>query len=523
MKEKRTAIHCPYPECRGPLTFVGGDDARFSVSRHFRHVQSSIARRCPSSGETKYHTMLKREIARVADASGWEPLTEVHKPLPDGGAIRIDVLCTKDNMSIAFEPQHTKQDADTYLLRTARYHELHIPVIWLTWGPIARGIVKAGDIPLLYLHLNDTPVVQGTKGRILDVIDKTQDLRHIACTSIKSVDNWNSQNIRPIPTGQAWHDMWQKHFQRKIETLSDDCDSIVARICDPEIEQYLSKNLHFPPHISELDTRIPTRGEGNHYVRFNYDTVEDAVKSILATNGDIYQGWHALKSNLENLYAQVVKANNTAQSRIAAVKAVLEQRAGTKIAYKDQVDRIKKEPHWDIQWKEDTVRELKKAFPAYAAQQLGIAFKDFNFNTLTADAWETLREDIERGDDFCYDVLKNTLCYQQYSQWKSLSNLPQLQEIFQRGGKWPDCSCDRGDIGLWRHRITNGSLRVRRLCTHCGQISDPLDGSKMHPNLKAGIPIFSTPRIARDKWHQLPRDPKRKKGLMPYRIPYPRD
>jgi competence CoiA-like predicted nuclease len=97
---------------------------------------------CDSAPESKEHLSCKEEVFRAFPFDGWITDVEVEGMTPDGQKWIADVMCRKDGLSIAIEIQFAYQTYDEYRLRTQRYRDCGVDVLWLISDKKMHALVK---------------------------------------------------------------------------------------------------------------------------------------------------------------------------------------------------------------------------------------------------------------------------------------------------------------------------------------------------------------------------------------------
>ena len=136
--------------CGHPMILKGPTD---KVVAHFAH---RVGADCVFKGESPYHLDAKVLIAKTARAAGCKVAVEERLEDADGIVI-ADTLSTRpDGSRLVIEFQNSRQSAETYIERTARYRSLGLPVLWLTWRKFAealrddRACLRETEILFLY-------------------------------------------------------------------------------------------------------------------------------------------------------------------------------------------------------------------------------------------------------------------------------------------------------------------------------------------------------------------------------------
>jgi hypothetical protein len=124
-------------------------------------------------GERPAHAQLKRRIADVARAIGWQ--TKLEAP---GDGFRADVLLERDGRRIACEVQLSPCPIDSYRERQDRYRSAGVEAFWFV-GSYPEKLKPDADLPIFRVGWPDEesepnlglaePERYGRRGRVVDV------------------------------------------------------------------------------------------------------------------------------------------------------------------------------------------------------------------------------------------------------------------------------------------------------------------------------------------------------------------
>lgn len=238
----RASLRCPYPDCVGPITTVGGDKRH-----HFRHLTDTTH---PGGPESMHHVEAKLMIADWFQRFESVAAVQIEASVA-GTDRRADVLVQPvDGRMLAIEVEYKSFTIEAALAKRAAYDAAGVDCLWLlgharvrAW-PDESGRVQ---LPAFAAAL----VAEGA--RVLVVNPSTRELGTLCdagTAEARYTGAYTTARVEIEALAQCWHDLETKN--RFIGTPADLRHDETARA------QAAERALHLSRHRSRLDrTRAP--------------------------------------------------------------------------------------------------------------------------------------------------------------------------------------------------------------------------------------------------------------------------
>ena len=129
---------------------------------HYRRSED-----CDAKPESKEHIFLKNVIAKAAKSANWDVTTEYSDTSPNGDIWKADVLCSNENVRVAFEVQLSRQTLKEINYRQARYKSSGVRAAWFVSETIGKSLNQhqSKELPIFivnnYSNEDDIPIVSG--------------------------------------------------------------------------------------------------------------------------------------------------------------------------------------------------------------------------------------------------------------------------------------------------------------------------------------------------------------------------